>query len=136
MNQYLRSHFYKELKVSMMKTGIRVPEIAISYASDLLARDPFVLPDALFDVVSAAMAEPNRALRLSMYKDVGDFGLLLSGVFRPYMARKGLSVDYCTNIAVFGYRNAGGMSLDDTIYRSLEDNVGSLSNIINAAFWP
>lgn len=135
MNQHLRQFFFREFKSSMMATGLRVPEVVVAYTADLLAKEPMAMPDALFDVLESSIKEGNRAKRLSLYKDLGDCGLLFSGVFRPFIERKGVSVEYYNHIAVFAYRSAGGMSMDDTIYRNMEESLPITANILHHLFW-
>jgi len=117
----------------MLASGLRVPEAVVSYTAELLADEDMTLPDTLFEVLEAGVAETTKFGQLHSFKRIGDAGLIIAGPFRASISTKNTTVDYYRDLSAIGYRCAGNLS-GGQIYTSLEANVTAVTDILHH-FW-
>ena len=126
MRDEYTSAFYNIVKETQDRYGYDLPFDIEVYVVMLLSSrvdKPDFLPTESF-------AESYMKLKGIEAKNLGDTCLFTVGVFPEYGARKGLTLEYFSNIGMTSYDIATSY-LDDSLFSDLRDHFLFLSNFIN-----
>lgn len=122
------------VKETQTETGYELPEYLEAYIVMLLANymeRPDFLPEHSFAM--AYLKLQNRSSYNA--KELGDACLIVSGAFRTYGHRKGLSVGYFQDIGRSSYDLVAG-SLNQSLFSSLSQHFIFLSDFIDCVVSP
>jgi len=59
-----------------------------------------------------ALADESVRTRIETFRELGDLALLLAGVFTDYLYRRGINIDYCSNIGGGAYEQLASYHAD------------------------
>lgn len=82
---------------------------------------------SLAELYLCAIANDSISQRNKTMQELGDLALLLSGVFSDYLSRRGINIDYCTNMGGGAYAQLANCSEEDQRTASFRHIFGELS---------
>jgi len=68
---------------------------------------------SLAELQMRALTDETDQTRIASFRELGDLALLLAGVFTDYLYRRGINVDYCSNIGGDAYEQLANYHADD-----------------------